>query len=372
MADRLQKMTEEKFAGSGLMFQGAYFISLSGLITFSMADAYRSQLEEEEEEEEGVHHRTYQHYTQLVSALPSVDSGNGKPIFCYDGWYGLLSGIIGTIVAQKYFKARATDVLVATIPKSGTTWMKALVFSTVNRGSCVDSRHALESYNPHEYVPFLEHQIYTNNRVPDLSKLPPPRLFATHIPFQSLPASVTESGCRVVYVCRSPKDNFISLWHFNNRFRTKANLEPWTLEKALDNFCKGLSLFGPYWDHVLSYWKAHLERPNKILFVKYEELQQDTVAQLKRLAEFLGRPFSEDEEKEGVIDGIVRLCAMESLSNLVVNRSGTTEMGYWMLDNTLFFRRGVVGDWLNHLTPEMADRLDEMTKEKFAGSGLMF
>ncbi|CAL9165719.1 unnamed protein product, partial [Musa hybrid cultivar] len=229
------------------------------------------------------------------------------------------------MVAQKYFKARPTDVLVATIPKSGTIWIKALVFSTINRGSCVDSRHALESCNPHVYIPFLEHQIYTNNRVPDLSKLPPPRLFATHIPFQSLPASVTESGCRV------------------------ANLEPWTLEKAFDNFCKGFSIFGPYWDHVLDFWKAHLERPKKILFVKYEELQQDTVAHLKRLAEFLGRPFSEDEEKEGVIDGIVRLCAMESLSNLEVNRSGTTDYGYWTVDNISFFRRGLVGDWLNHL-----------------------
>ncbi|CAL9165727.1 cytosolic sulfotransferase 8-like [Musa acuminata AAA Group] len=337
-----------------------------------MADAYRSQLEEEEEEEEGVHHRTYQHYTQLVSALPSVDSGNGKPIFCYDGWYSLSSGIIGTMVAQKYFKARPTDVLVATIPKSGTTWMKALVFSTVNRGSCVDSQHALESYNPHKYIPFLELQIYTNNRVPDLSKLPPPRLFSTHIPFHSLPPSVVDSDCRVVYLCRNPKDNFISFWHHENWVRTRANLEPWTLEKAFDNFCKGFSFFGPFWDHVLGYWKAHLERPKKILFVKYEELLQDTVAQLKRLAEFLGCPFSEDEEKEGVIDGIVRLCSMESLSNLKVNRSGTTDFGCWTVDNSLFFRRGVVGDWLDHLTPEMADRLDEMTKEKFAGSGLMF
>ncbi|CAL9165725.1 unnamed protein product [Musa hybrid cultivar] len=345
---------------------------LSGLITFSMADAYRSQLEEEEEEEEGVHHRTYQHYTQLVSALPSVDSGNGEPIFCYDGWYGLSSYIIGTMVAQKYFRARPTDVLIATIPKSGTTWVKALVFCTINRGSHVDSRHALESCNPHECIPFLELQIYTNNRVPDLSKLPPPRLFSTHIPFHSLPPSVVDSDCRVVYLCRNPKDNFISFWHHKNWVRTKANLEPSTLEKAFDNFCKGFSFFGPFWDHVLGYWKAHLERPKKILFVKYEELLQDTVAQLKRLAEFLGCPFSEDEEKEGVIDGIVRLCSMESLSNLKVNRSGTTDFGSWTVDNSLFFRRGVVGDWLDHLTPEMADRLDEMTKEKFAGSGLMF
>ncbi|CAL9165737.1 cytosolic sulfotransferase 5-like [Musa acuminata AAA Group] len=340
-----------------------------------MADAFGSRFPSriaEEAEKEEVRHLTYQHFTHLVAALPSLESGFVDPFHCYNGWYGLLTNIVGTMVDQKYFRARPTDVLIATIPKSGTTWMKALVFCTINRGSHVDSRHALESCNPHECIPFLELQIYTNNRVPDLSKLPPPRLFSTHIPFHSLPASVVDSDCRVVYLCRNPKDNFISLWHHKNRHRTKANLEPWPLEKAFDNFCKGFSFFGPFWDHVLGYWKAHLERPQKILFVKYEELLQDTVAQLKQLAEFLGCPFSEDEEKEGVIDGIVRLCAMESLSNLKVNRSGTTDFGRWTVDNSTFFRRGVVGDWLNHLTPEMADRLQKMTEEKFAGSGLMF
>ncbi|CAL9118377.1 unnamed protein product [Musa acuminata var. zebrina] len=337
-----------------------------------MADVSKSLSPSRTKEEEEVHRRTYQHFTQLVSALPSVEAGNINPIHCYSGWYGFPLAIIGTMAAQKYFKACPTDVLVATVPKSGTTWMKALVFSTIHRGSGVDSRRALESCNPHECIPFLELQIYTNNRVPDLSKLPPPRLFSTHIPFHSLPASVVDSDCRVVYVCRNPKDNFVSLWHHKKRHATEANEEPWQLEKALDSFCKGFSFYGPYWDHVLGYWKAHLERPKKILFVKYEELLQDTVAQVKRLAEFLGCPFSEDEEKEGVIDGIVRLCAMDSLSNLEVNRSGTMDLGCWTVANSFLFRRGVVGDWLNHLTPEMADRLDEMTKEKFAGSGLMF
>ncbi|RWW81305.1 hypothetical protein BHE74_00010319, partial [Ensete ventricosum] len=156
----------------------------------------------EEEEKEQVRHRTYQHLTHLVAALPSLESGFVHPFHCYNGWYGFPTDIVGTMVAQNYFRAHPTDVLIVTIPKSGTTWMKARVFYTINRGSDVGSRHALDSCNPHECIPFLEFQIYTNNRA---SCHPLPRLFSTHIPFHSLPASAVDSDCSVVLRVPQPQ-----------------------------------------------------------------------------------------------------------------------------------------------------------------------
>ncbi|WOK98888.1 flavonol 4'-sulfotransferase-like [Canna indica] len=144
------------------------------------------------------------------------------------------------------------------------------------------------------------------------------------------------------------------------------------LEEAFDCFCKGLNIYGPYWEHVLSYWKAHVERPQHVLFLKYEELKAEPVAQLKRLAEFLGCPFSEGEEKEGVIEDIVRLCSIENLANLEVNKIGTVDFNVATVKGCNFFRRGVVGDWKNHLTPEMVDQLEKITEQKFQGSGLSF
>jgi hypothetical protein len=35
-----------------------------------------------------------------------------------------------------------------------------------------------------------------------------------------------------------------------------------------------------------------------------------------------------------------------------------------------FFRKGVAGDWANHMTAEMAARLDEIVRDKFRGTGL--
>jgi estrone sulfotransferase len=37
-----------------------------------------------------------------------------------------------------------------------------------------------------------------------------------------------------------------------------------------------------------------------------------------------------------------------------------------------FIRRGEVGDWKNHMTPEMASRFDAWTEENIRGTGISF
>ena len=46
------------------------------------------------------------------------------------------------------------------------------------------------------------------------------------------------------------------------------------LRDAFEFLCEGLSIFGPYWDHVLGYWRASLESLERILFLKYEDLKK--------------------------------------------------------------------------------------------------
>uniref|UniRef100_A0A0E0J6F4 Sulfotransferase n=1 Tax=Oryza nivara TaxID=4536 RepID=A0A0E0J6F4_ORYNI len=256
--------------------------------------------------------------------------------------------------------ARATDIFLVTFPKSGTTWIKALLYSALHRRA-----DELLAHSPHQLISFLESQVFVKDRIPDLSSLPEPWLLMTHIPSQSLPDSVAASGCKVVYLFRDPKDCFVSLWHFWNRFM------PWNIDDAHQQFCNGVSLFGLYWEHVLSYWNWHVERPSEVLFLTYEELAADTLGHLRRLTEFVGRPFTTEEQDARVDRKIVEICAMESLSGLEVNRSGMTNFTKKDVPNNISFRRGVVGDWRNHLTPEMARRIDEITEVKFKGSGLL-
>jgi hypothetical protein len=42
------------------------------------------------------------------------------------------------------------------------------------------------------------------------------------------------------------------------------------------------------------------------------------------------------------------------------------------VENSVFFRKGKVGDWANHMSEEMGQKLDSIIEEKLKGSGLTF
>uniref|UniRef100_A0A453A8Q6 Sulfotransferase n=3 Tax=Triticinae TaxID=1648030 RepID=A0A453A8Q6_AEGTS len=185
----------------------------------------------------------------------------------------------GMAAVQASFEPMPTDVFLASCPKSGTTWLKALAFATLNRAthSPSDSDHPLRHHNPHDCVAFLE-----TRPVPETMALPSPRLLATHLPYSLLPRRITECG-RVVYVCREPKDAMVSFWIYNNKIAAvlhrQLGLEspsP-TFEDAFELFCRGQSSSGPHWRHALEYWEESQRRPGKVLFLKYEDMLQDLI-----------------------------------------------------------------------------------------------
>uniref|UniRef100_A0A0E0LDP3 Sulfotransferase n=1 Tax=Oryza punctata TaxID=4537 RepID=A0A0E0LDP3_ORYPU len=322
----------------------------------------------------------YQRCTDMVSSWPSRQGLSYLQLFRHEkGWYNGITPFVGTMVADARFAARSSDIVVATLPKSGTTWIKALLYATMHRrehpaaAAADDDDHPFNSLGPHECVKFLEYQLYKADEAPDLDVLPDPRLFATHAPFELLPRAVVAaatSGCKVVYVCRDPKDNLVSLLQFVNKYNAQNGRELVAVDAAVGFFCDGVSPFGPYWEHVLGYWHAHLAHPERVLFFRYEEMKRDPAAHVRRLAEFVGIPFTSPEEDGGAVDAIVRLCSFDNMVGLEATKGGSTQLTTTNVPNSAFFRRGQVGDWANHLSPEMAQRIDAITVAKFAGSGL--
>ncbi|KAI4982920.1 hypothetical protein ZWY2020_023412 [Hordeum vulgare] len=76
---------------------------------------------------------------------------------------------------------RADDIILATQPKCGTTWIKALAFTITNRSRYGFDDHPLLTRHPQHVVPFIEIVGGVGANRPDIHALPSQRLLATHI-----------------------------------------------------------------------------------------------------------------------------------------------------------------------------------------------
>ncbi|KAF8730831.1 hypothetical protein HU200_016695 [Digitaria exilis] len=305
---------------------------------------------------------------EILPSLPLEIRCPPFPLRRYKGFW--LPEAVLTELASIHarIQPRTSDIFLASFPKSGTTWLKALAFATANRArhrpSDVD--HPLRHMNPHQCVKFMEMDLDLRRR--DVSSLLeefealgslPPRLLATHLPYCLLPESFTRES-RLVYICRKVSSAY------------GVDARCFTLEEAFERFCDGRLYGGPHWKHVLQYWEESMRRPQHVMFLEYEKMVRDPGGGLKKLAEFMGCGFSSEEEKGGVVEAIVKLCSLRELKNQGVNKSGGNSNQAGGIKNEAFFRKGDIGDWRNHLTPAMANRLDKIVEDALQGSGFTF
>lgn len=94
--------------------------------------------------------------------------GNGLPcpedfgLFQYEGFWYPSFYLKGVKLAQKQFKPQSTDVILCSVPKSGTTWLKALAFAIVTCTKFDVSTNPLLVKVPHDCVPMLEVDVVNN------------------------------------------------------------------------------------------------------------------------------------------------------------------------------------------------------------------
>ncbi|KAJ0511779.1 putative Sulfotransferase domain, P-loop containing nucleoside triphosphate hydrolase [Helianthus annuus] len=289
---------------------------------------------DEEKERKAKMSSLIERYKDKVSSLPmNVDHDLCKYMgfWHFHGfWYHSKAdfSVEAIMALQDHFEAQPTDIFLASHPKSGTTWLKALAFAIMNRnkfktrsGSC--PTHPLLTISPHDCVPFMESE--------------------------------------------NPKDVLTSYWHFLNKLKDDGST-PTKLDDAFELFSRGMSPYGSFWDHVIGYYKASLEQPLKVLFLKYEDLKKNPENEVTKLAKFIGNPFTEEEEFDGSVKKIIELCGFENLSK--VNKDGKQTSK--VLSDDIYFRKGIVGDSVNYLTNEMIQTLDKITKEKFDGLSISF
>lgn len=239
------------------------------------------------------------------------------------------------------FQASKADLLIATYPKSGTTWTQEVVDQILNEGDVEKCRRA----PTHVRMPFLEKVLTedANLGMTRLEDMDRPRVIKTHLPIQLVPHSFWEAGCKVIYMARNPKDTVVSYYHFDRMNYNQPEPGPWP--QYLEKFMAGQLGWGSWYDHVKGYWR---ERHNKtILCIFFEDMKEDPVREVTRIAEFLERQLS-----TSTIDHIVKTTTFSAMQeNPMANYSAIPDTIY---DRTAseFMRKGEVGDWKNYFSAQ--------------------
>lgn len=179
--------------------------------------------------------------------------------------------IIHQLRFMKYelkFGEREDDIYVATYLKSGTTWMQMILYQLTTKGE-VDFEHI------YDVSPWLRNLADRGLEIPEL---PSPRIIKTHDPYHKIQKG--KKG-RFIYVVRDGRDVALSLFHHrknynNSKISVEENFELSFRDKDDMN-----------WFEFNSHW---LQNKNKhqILYVRYEDLQENFVKELFRIAGFIG------------------------------------------------------------------------------------
>ncbi|XP_070541411.1 amine sulfotransferase-like [Ptychodera flava] len=190
-----------------------------------------------------------------------------------------------------------------------------------------------------------------------------PRLFRSHLPSHIFPARlVKESGGKIIYVSRNPKDTCTSYYHFMNAFLGEEFQVGWQ-QLAERDFLEGRVTFGPWLDHVTGWYD--LGEADSVLHVTYEEMKCNFKATIQRIADFIERPVTEED-----LVRTTKKCTFESMVN-TAGESLPFDEGSFKNRNQ-FFRKGIIGDWKNHFTVAQSESFDRELLPKLNERGINF
>ncbi|TDH01620.1 hypothetical protein EPR50_G00182180 [Perca flavescens] len=238
-------------------------------------------------------------------------------------------------------EAREDDVMLVAYPKCGFNWMVGVMRKVIAEATGVKT----ESKMP----PLIE--FLGPDALKVLDETPSPRLLGTHMHPDNIPKSFGAKKTKMLVIFRNPKDTMVSFYHFTNSNPVLPTMQSW--ESFYSTFMSGDVPWGSYFDHALA-WEKRMDDPN-VMIVTYEELKQDLSEGVRKISTFFGFSLTEAQ---------VQQIAERSTFTAMKQNNSLGTMG------NVIFRKGEVGDWRNHFTPEQSREMDEAFNKHLAGTRL--
>lgn len=265
---------------------------------------------------------------------------------------------------------RGSDVMISVYPKCGTTWCEQIVLLLLNGGNAdllnpvIKSAYSVESkYGKIWPEAMILNDVeerggqFFNLSWEDFDQAPEPRVLKSHMPVnllfgtQGRGLAALPDGMKVIVVGRNPFDACVSSYYFAfNPFKSGWPFEAWATF-----WMKGEPHFGNYFAWVREWYREFRrhEAEGSILWLSYEQLKADPLAEIARIARFLQIPQANDEK---FISRVKELSSFQQMKRQAAEKGGEGPDPH--------LRKGIVGDWKNHFSKELfEDCLDHAKRE---------
>lgn len=215
------------------------------------------------------------------------------------------------------------DIFIVGYPKSGNTWMQSLVSGLLYG---IDSQY-LPDRLAQEIVPDVHAREF-------YKRFGDPTFFKSH----HLPKPEYR---RVIYLVRDGRDVMVSYYAMNAALGQKVTLD----EMLVD----GKSIMPCKWhQHVHTWQKNPYEA--EIVVVKYEDLLQEPLIELRRICEF-ARIERDEESLQRVVTGN----SIESMRDKANKYNGMGHHNWTGEKAQKFFRKGKVGSYREEMSKDLQE-----------------
>lgn len=248
------------------------------------------------------------------------------------------------IIWMRHRGLNRNDVFVATYPRSGSTWLRFMLFEILTQKDA-------EFDDVNRDIPDVGGQRDAAALLPNQG-----RLIKTEEAFRP-------DYRRAIYLVRDGRDVALSEYAYQ-----KA--QGW-IDCSFDDYLKlfvsgNANPYGSWQEHARSWVESPLNARGDLMLVSYRELRQKSEPTLTRIAEFLKVPVPAQVIRNAIQNN--------SLHNMRKKEDRAPQIGSdprtrSIAEEKRFVRSGTVGGWRERLTPAQAEYLQRHTGEMLVRLG---
>ena len=244
-----------------------------------------------------------------------------------------LQQLISRLRRTWYFTPGPNDVFLASFPRSGNTWLRA-IFGALAVQRPIKSIEELDCIVPEDEVPVARWRLASASLY----------FVKTHASYLWKRQDFALAR-GLIYVVRDPRDVVLSHYHYLRGFHDYVD----ELPAFIDDWLAGRIFPGSWSQHVRSWTDSGPSRHPRLVTVRYEDLRQNCEGEIGRLCRLLSLPYPQDQIHSAVEQATLAEMKKKEAGGM---RLGEQRRGF------SFINQGNVGGWQTALTPALLARLE--------------